>query len=841
MCKTSEAALHSFSATSGSSRTGKSAGFGLQLAVFGLAIVTVVTGCGSDGNNDNVVGGNKRTTLAAPSRSTSIAMTSDDRSVVLANRETDTVSVIEVRNAQGQDTALKLAEIPVGLEPRFVAISPDDREVYVSNSVSGSVSVISLKGGEVVDEILVGTEPRGIAVTPNGSLLYVANHTAGTVSVIDTAQRAVVQTVNVGGNPTAIAITSDGDSDDQDEKVFVTQLFAELIPGGPGEVFDDGKQGVVRSFSVANPAVVNKITLAPLADAGFSVTREKFCRQIKANAHSDLFCPDTTITDPLDPKIAKDPQGAFPNLLQSALIRGNRLFLPNIGASPEPPVVFNVNIQGLVSVVDVAQGSERVSELINLNNQIKQEQQPAAGVKSLDRLFSNDLPAIDASADGGRFLIVSRGSNYVMEATLDAAGKLNLLIPPAVAGAKPTVKRFQTGNIPNGVVISHDGRRAYTNNEVGVSVTAIALDSNTVLARDIPSGNVAEPGTFAHSVLMGKLAFFTALGIPDNGFQATPIRDIDPLEFRNHASDNGWSSCNSCHVDGLSDGVTWVFAAGPRQTIPMDAFFAKDNPADQRPTNWSGNRSSITDFNNNSRDVQGGKGFAGDPPNPEIFDHGISQGASDALDVQTLWVQTIRPLQMPLPNDFAAVARGRALFATSCASCHGGAKWSKSQVIYANNPTLASAANNNLARDPGLLVTAGQVRQYTNLGNNQVIRILDDVGTFNLNDPAEIRAGVLALGAATGNDALGVFGFQPPALLSVGYHAPYMHNGAAQTLTEVFPLHHLLNPDGTVGPTITQALPLGDLADIEAFLKTIDGATVPLRSEMDAFREALSN
>ena len=78
--------------------------------------------------------------------------------------------------------------------------------------------------------IPVGTEPRGCALTPNGTLLYVANHTEGTVSIIDTASRTVVGTVHVGRNPTALAITNDGDGDDADETVFVTQIFAELDP-----------------------------------------------------------------------------------------------------------------------------------------------------------------------------------------------------------------------------------------------------------------------------------------------------------------------------------------------------------------------------------------------------------------------------------------------------------------------------------------------------------------------------------------------------------------------------------------------------------------------------------
>ena len=67
-------------------------------------------------------------------------------------------------------------------------------------------------------------------------------------------------------------------------------------------------------------------------------------------------------------------------------------------------------------------------------------------------------------------------------------------------------------------------------------LTAMDLVTNMVLTRDIPAGEPPAPGTFAHSVLVGKLAFFTALGIPDNGFSDTPIRDIVPLNFRGKQS-----------------------------------------------------------------------------------------------------------------------------------------------------------------------------------------------------------------------------------------------------------------------------------------------------------------
>ena len=67
----------------------------------------------------------------------------------------------------------------------------------------------------------------------------------------------------------------------------------------------------------------------------------------------------TAITDPASPVITADPQAVFPNQLFSALIRGNRLFLPNIGAQPEPPVQFTVNVQALVHVVNTQTRTRR--------------------------------------------------------------------------------------------------------------------------------------------------------------------------------------------------------------------------------------------------------------------------------------------------------------------------------------------------------------------------------------------------------------------------------------------------------------------------------------------------
>ena len=322
-------------------------------------------------------------TTATPSRSTTIALTSDETRLVVVNREANSVSIIRVKDANGNDVAEKLTEIGVGEDPRCVAVHPNDEVAYVTNGISATVSVVDLALGRVVRNVPTGTEPRGCALTPNGNLLYVANHTEGTVSIFFTGNPLnpiPVGAVQVGRNPTALAITNNGDDNDADETVFVTEIFAELDPNfadpvfnGNGEGRDLGKRGVVQAFPAgnANPPIT-KITLAPIADSGFNINRVmpfNFCNA--AVAHSLIFCPNpNNLNDPIN---TNNPQGMFPNQLLSALIRGNRLYLPNIAAQPEPPEAATVNVQALVNAVDTHTLAEVKAEHVNLNQQIDVE------------------------------------------------------------------------------------------------------------------------------------------------------------------------------------------------------------------------------------------------------------------------------------------------------------------------------------------------------------------------------------------------------------------------------------------------------------------------------------
>ncbi len=106
--------------------------------------------------------------LRTPSRSTTIALTRDNHRLLVVNRQTNSLSVLKVRDLFGNDVAELLAEIPVDIEPRCVAIHPNGLEAYVTNGVSGTVSIINLVRLRVEKEVTVGVEPRGCALTPNG-------------------------------------------------------------------------------------------------------------------------------------------------------------------------------------------------------------------------------------------------------------------------------------------------------------------------------------------------------------------------------------------------------------------------------------------------------------------------------------------------------------------------------------------------------------------------------------------------------------------------------------------------------------------------------------------------
>lgn len=715
---------------------------------------------------------------SGPTNSSPIAVSPNDQLVWVANPDNDSVSVINVQNDANQ----KIAEIPAGNEPQNVAITPDGQTVYVSNTVSGTVSVINAASRQIVRTILAGTEPYGIALTPNGRKLYVANARSNDVSVIDTATNRVIKTITgVGVEPRGIAITSDGDADDNDEKVYVTQFLA---VDRPNTIIgsDDYKEGRVTVLSTASDSVIKQVVLNPIANVGFR------------SQGSALACKIKGATDPTcvtNAPAGSFTTGAFPNALNSVVIKGDRAYLPNNASSPDGPTRFNVNVQGFLSVVDTTADAEGQAggqvQTINMNRGINFE--PSGP----NKLFFGMAWHIAFKHNGNEGYVVASGSNFVAKVVLDGNGTPTVNAPKA-AGDPGNLIRIFVGQNPRGITINSTDTRAYVMNEVSRDVSVIDLASNKVIAT-VAAAALPQPGTTEATVQYGKAVFFTSAGVN--------LPALGPIVPPNRVSSEGWSGCVSCHVNGLTDGVVWIFANGPRKTLALNGTFNPHDPKDQKILNYSGVRDEIQDFEANIIDVQGGKGLIDGPINAVLG--APNGGRSVPLDALKEFVaRGIRTPISPLRNvsffsrDRVEIAVGRKLFQLAgCVECHGGAGWSVARVDFTPPP-----AANEVVRA-------------------QVIRLLRPVGTFNPADVNEIRDNGVA--------PLGADGFAPPSLLGAWAMGPLLHNGSAITIDEI--LDNVTHR--RAGKFVFDQDLLNDprnRAALIKFLKSIDASTPPITS-----------
>ncbi len=697
-----------------------------------------------------------------PTNSSPIVLDRQEHFLFAVNPDNDSISAIDIQN----DTYVKAFEVAVGHEPQSIVISNDNSKAYVANAVSGTVSVINLSTRNVVKNITVGTEPWAVALTPNGKWLYVANSSSNSISVIDTATDQVVKTIyRAAIQPRALAITNDGDSDDSDEKVYITNFLAQYRPGElrPGD--DLGKVGLISVISTQNNQLTKTIQLEPLTDTGF-----------KSNGNALLKKPSVNPPPPENLFVT----GAFPNVLASLAIKNNRLYVPATGSSPNGPDTFNVNVQCLVPIVDVLTDTDS-GKTVNLNRGINFELDvDDAQGRPLKRFITNPyFVAFLHNSDSG--YIVSAASDMIVKVNLNADGTPTINAPPA-AGQPGNVKRILAGKNPRAMVINSNDTRGFIWNYVSRDVTVVNLSNdtsiNTVVLTTLPTDPLAA------KVQRGKELFNTSIGpiVPLNGVNAGLM------------SDHGWVSCASCHPNGLSDGVVWLFGSGPRFSTPLNGTFSKDSEVIQRALNWSAVFDEVADFELNTRNTAGGRGLillANGTPDPNVkrFVPPSAGRSADRDAITDYFKHGIRGPISPVPDNDPRALQGRRIFEKAgCVGCHNGPLWTSSRIDFTPPPPTSEVVSNQLV---------GQLKL---------------VGTFNAADSFEVTN--------QGGPALGQLGFNPPSLLGIFAFGPYLHNGTAVTLDEV-----LDNP-AHVGTSSLLSIP-GKRKQLIRFLQSIDDSTPP--------------
>ncbi|MCX4242751.1 hypothetical protein [Paraliomyxa miuraensis] len=767
----------------------------------GLESTTVDPDSTSSTDTTDTTGGEDPTAFPGPTKGGPIAVSPDDARLAVVNSRTGELTLFTLPGVEEE------ARITLDGEPESVAFSPTGEDLYVVLRRDGTVVRVSNLGGNpgVDATVDVGAEPGRAALSSTGSRLWVPLWGEGYVVAVDTSTMTVTSEIETGGSPYAACTTNDLDLEEDDETVFVTDFYG-APAAGTLEATDDAREG--RVFTIApSDGSVDEIRLPPLTSsstAGFEAT------------------------------------GAYSNQLYACAVNQDSLYVTSVGASPASfngGTDFHQNLQGLVHRVPL--DTLAPEDPIDLNGLVD-------GLAAPKRFVP--VPVDLAFAPNSEFA-------YIGSMVSDSVLRVDFSVQPPAAGSPSGASFLQAGQSPTGVAIA--GTDLFVANEVAGSISHIDLAQQLTVAADIESAT--PPQTAGDIELrLGQRFFNTGLG---------------------RWSTNGWCSCVGCHPFGTTDNVTWSFPAGPRQTVDTSATFDVGG-AHQRILNWTAIFDEIHDFELNTRGVAGGTGAIvndtalnangtantavqidivgpGGVPNPiNAFNRGSARGAAltgatpDDWDAIEAYMASLRSPRGSTRLEGDAEA-GRVVFEDArCDACHAGPLWTLSERYY----TPAFNANDGSDLDERTLTlfeagitSLGQVRpDQVPSTDPTVLTVLSNdsngaparhtcaariVGTFAADGPqgrgaSEVRQ--------NGAPAQGVDGFNVPSLLGVSRGAPFLHNGAAETLEELLDpsgdfTNHLRSGNQVFSPTPQE------LADLVAFVKSIDDdtPTFPIDPQQD--------
>ncbi|HJL14847.1 MAG TPA: PKD domain-containing protein [Sandaracinaceae bacterium LLY-WYZ-13_1] len=316
---------------------------------------------------------------------------------------------------------------------------------------------------------------------------------------------------------------------------------------------------------------------------------------------------------------------------------------------------------------------------------------------------------------------------------------------------------LEVGLAPQGLALSGDDRWLFVDAYLSRELVVYDVSDPSALPSEAARLPIPSSEPLDETILRGKILFNDA---------------ADPRLGR-----DSYIACAHCHLEGMGDHRTWDFTdrgEGLRNTIDLLGRAGVGHGA----LHWSANFDEVQDFEHDLRGPFRGTGLMDD----EDFHAGTRDetlgdpkaGVSEDLDALAAYVSS---LDEHLPSPFRdadgslpeAAARGRRVFADAgCGTCHAG----------------------DALTDSGF----------------------EGDGTPRLHD-----VGTLAEGSG---ERLGgpLVGIDTPTLHGLWQGAPYLHDGSAATLREVFTTRNEGDAHGA-----TSGLSAGELDDLIAYLRCLDG------------------
>lgn len=144
-----------------------------------------------------------------------IVISGDNRFAFVSNRESGTVSTIDVRKL------VKLSEVRVGADPVSMARSELSKAIYVASETDGTIAVIDEQSRQILSRMKTKAGVRSIRFAPGGRYGFAVNTKENTVNIFDAASNRMLHEVKVGKAPDQIIFS--------DTFAFVRSLATESV------------------------------------------------------------------------------------------------------------------------------------------------------------------------------------------------------------------------------------------------------------------------------------------------------------------------------------------------------------------------------------------------------------------------------------------------------------------------------------------------------------------------------------------------------------------------------------------------------------------------------------
>ena len=656
---------------------------------------------------------------------------------------------------------------PSYLTPVDLQLSAEGRTLFVVCEGSDSILAVDTDTRQVTKRVGVGHKPRGIAVSPDGKTLYVSNSWSDTVSELDVATFQVKRTLKAGWGPVGLTTDRSG------KTLYVANSIADSV-----SLIDLASGVEVKRFSTHRyPEQVllsrdgRRVYVANLLPHLGPYDQPPVSELLVLDAATQMVAERILIPGVIELRhIAEMPPVA------SISDRRDGGLAPSLQAGDLlVPLVRPKNLGPLIQVSQgwvMTHGMAVIHPPGPRSNYVTPFRVTQVMLDDIDYYFAGNTGV--AITPDGRFAVVTSADADMV--TMIDTGRLARRLQQVPADQLAdrldsavtfVTTRLETRHNPTSVVVSPDGRNAYIANRLDDSVTVVDLGSVTAAVSDRHSaGAVAArrpvdrrstlQSVDGRSTLeLGKHDGVLVQTINLGGPKViTPLRLGEQMFHSAKYCFQGQFGCATCHPNSHLDGLAWNLET-PQLGRDRVANRTLRGIRDTAPYKWNGHNPDLA--------TQCGPRIA-----KFLFrSEGFSKQELDAL------------------------------------------------VTYLNN--LPLAPNRHLAPD-GQLTEAQErgknifYREYTNDGRE--IPAENRCATCH---PAETHyTGRFSteVGSVTPYDTNGLFDI--PQLERVYEDAPYLHNGEAQTLEEIWTVFNNKDTHG-----VTSDMSKDQLNDLIEFLKTL--------------------